>query len=130
MSRSRSARRRVNNLWTPGSVRSRSSAKAACPGMYPLPTSMVTSTASPSAPSAAAENDVAMEKKITVPPGAGAGSAPPPAPGPPPPRRGAGGDAAADAGVGRRPDGVAHGDRVSGVHHHDLVGQPAVGDGG
>src|SRR3954451_18116305 len=80
-SRSRSARRRVNNLWTPGSVRSRSSAIAACPGVYPLPTSMVTSAASPSAPSAAAENDVAIEKKMTVPPAAGASRGPPSAPG-------------------------------------------------
>src|SRR3954453_6830327 len=79
-SRSRSARRRVNNLWTPGSVRSRSSAIAACPGVYPLPTSMVTSAASPSAPSAAAENDVAIEKKMTVPPGEVASRAPPSAP--------------------------------------------------
>ena len=40
----------------------------AWPGVYPLPTSMVTSAASPSAPSAAAVNEVAIEKKITVPP--------------------------------------------------------------
>ncbi len=38
--------------------------------MYPLPISMVTSAARPSAPSAAAGNEVAIEKKITVPPAA------------------------------------------------------------
>ena len=42
---------------------------------------MVTSAAIPSAPSAAALNEVAIEKKITVPPGAVASTAPPSQPG-------------------------------------------------
>src|SRR5262249_14443948 len=82
---------------TPGSARIRSSARSACPGTYPLPISIVTSAATPSAPSAAALNEVAIEKKITVPPCAVARTAPPSQPGtstqttvtpagPPPPR--------------------------------------------
>src|SRR4051794_33906363 len=60
------ASRASNNARTAGSARSRSSANAACPGTKPLPTSIVTSAARPSAPKAAAANDVAIEKKITV----------------------------------------------------------------
>src|SRR6185312_14455791 len=60
--------RRSNSCRTDGVVRIRSSAKSAWPGTYPLPTSIVTSAAMPSAPRAAALKRVAIEKKMTVPP--------------------------------------------------------------
>src|ERR1019366_6139386 len=66
---------------TAGSARIRPRAIWACPGTYPLPISMVTSAATPSAPSAAAVNEAAIEKKITVPPWAVASTAPPSQPG-------------------------------------------------
>ena len=48
------ATRCSNSFRTDGTLRIRPSARSACPGTYPLPTSIVTSAASPSAPSAAA----------------------------------------------------------------------------
>src|SRR5579862_2402031 len=50
-----------------GLSRSVCSAVSACPLAYPLPTIMVTSLPTPSAPSAAAVNDVDIEKKYTMP---------------------------------------------------------------
>ncbi len=68
--------------------------------------SMVTSAATPSAPSAAAVNEVAMEKKITVPPWAVASTAPPSQPGTSTQTTvtSAGPPAACDGGGQRRPD--------------------------
>src|SRR5262249_18417297 len=68
--------RAANRSRTPGTARKRLSAKSAWPGTDPLRISRVTSAASPSAPTAAAENDVAMLKKMTVPPSAVARIAP------------------------------------------------------
>ena len=81
---------------------------------------MVTSAATPSAPSAAAVNEVAIEKKITVPPWRGGQDR----------AALAAGHVHADHGdVGRaaRPaDRRGHADRVAGVGDHDLVGQPGA----
>src|SRR3954470_24137174 len=60
-------RRASKSSRTAGTVRMRSSARSAWPGVYPFPTSIVTADASPSAPSAAAVKEVAIEKKMTVP---------------------------------------------------------------
>src|SRR3984957_13706464 len=68
---------RSNSARTAPLVRISSSARSAWPGTYPFPTSIRTSAAIPSAPRAAALNDVAIEKKITVPPWAVQRIAPP-----------------------------------------------------
>src|SRR3954464_5114783 len=87
---------------------------------------MVTSAAIPSAPSAAWENDVPIEKKTTVPPSAVARIAPCSAPGTStqttvrpagPPRRGG-------------PPGGGDGERVRGVGDNDPVGQPGGAERG
>ncbi len=70
-----------NSARTPGSDRIRSRASSACPGTYPLPISMVRSAAHALGAERAAAKEVAMEKKMTVPPGAVARIAPPSQPG-------------------------------------------------
>src|SRR3954447_19790505 len=87
---------------------------------------MVTSAANPSAPSAAAEKEVAMEKKITVPPGAVASRAPPSTPATSTQTTGtsAAGCTAAGA-TARGLPALAARHRIAAVDHDDLVGQPA-----
>ena len=79
--------------------------------------SMVTSAARPSAPSAAAANDVAMLKKMTVPPSAVARIAPCSQPGT------STQTTVTSAGPAERADdGVGERDRVAGVGQRDVVG--------
>ena len=79
----------------------------------------MTSAASPSAPSAAAENDVAIEKKMTVPPSAVARIAPCSQPGTSTQTTVTSAGAAQSA-----LDGGRQRDRVAGVGEGDVVGQP------
>ena len=81
----------------------------------------MTSAASPSAPRAAALNEVAIEKKITVPLSAVARMAPPSQPGTSTQTM------VRSAGPPAADDSVAQRHRVAGVADHDLVGEAGAG---